>query len=88
MDLGTLKISTWAFKIAEKFGVEKASGQRVRRSPYGAGVRLWESLGAASGSAQQPVLWNTVPPPQTGDQGQRGREETQSVGLSAGVAVA
>lgn len=39
-------------------------------------------LGAASGSAQ-PGLWNTFPP-QTGDQGQGGLEETLSVGLSAG----
>lgn len=37
MDLGTLKISTWAFKVGEKFGVEKGSRQRVRGSPCGAG---------------------------------------------------
>lgn len=44
-----------------------------------AGCRLWVS-----------PAWvvETLPPLQTGDQGQRGLEETQSLGLSAGVVVA
>lgn len=41
-DLGTLKFSTWAFKVGEELGgVKKGSGQRVR----GAHVVLWDCEG-------------------------------------------